>query len=206
MGDKRQFFTEWMNEVFGTSVKKYLQANKPPLRALLVMNKAPGLEDDLLEELSFKTVKFLPPNTTPLLPPMDQQVIFNFENLYMKVLFQKCFEVTSGTQLILRQVWEDPFNILHCVPLLDEAWCIVSYKTVNSAWKQLWPEAVTPRNFEGFEDDPGSPTVERIAFLGKPMGLEANDEDVKSEWRSKEQSSGLRGCRNFRRSSRRQSG
>ena len=37
----RQFFIEWINEVFGPSVKKYLQGNKLPLRALLIMDNAP---------------------------------------------------------------------------------------------------------------------------------------------------------------------
>ena len=48
----RQFFTEWINEVLGPSAKKYLQGNKLPLRALLIMDSAPahppGSEDDLL--------------------------------------------------------------------------------------------------------------------------------------------------------------
>ena len=73
---------------------------------------------------------------------------------------------------------KDHLNILHCSILINEIWCEVSYKTINSAWKKLWPEAVTPRDFEGFEDDPGSPTVEHIVSLGRSMGLEVNAEDV----------------------------
>ena len=93
----------------------------------------PGSADDLLEEFSFITVKSFLPNTTPLLQPLDQQVISNFKNLYKKVLFQGCFEVTSDAQLTLREFWKDHFNILHYVTLIDEAWCEISYKTMNSA-------------------------------------------------------------------------
>ena len=50
---------------------------------------------------------------------------------------------------------------------------------MNSAWKKLWPEAVTPRDLEGFEDDRGSPIVELIWSLGKSMGPKVNDEDIK---------------------------
>ena len=50
---------------------------------------------------------------------------------------------------------------------------------MNSAWKKLWPEAVSPRDFEGFEDGPSSPIVEHIVYLGKSMGLKVSDEDVK---------------------------
>ena len=38
--------------------------------------------------------------------------------------------------------------------------------------------AVIPRDFEGFGDDPSSPTAEHIVSLGKSMGLEVSDEDA----------------------------
>ena len=149
----RQIFMEWVNEVFGTSVKKYLLENQLPLKCLLLMDNAPahppGLEDQLLEEFSFITVKFLPPNTTPLIQPMDQQVISNFKKLYTKALFQRCFEVTNDTQLTLREFWKNHFSILNCISLIDKAWVEVSSRTMNSAWKKLWPECVLQKHFEG---------------------------------------------------------
>ena len=85
-------FIGWINEVFCPTVKQYLLEKNLPLKALLVMDNAPapapGLEDDLLEEFEFIKVKFLPPNPTPILQPMDQQVILNFKKLYTKPLFQ----------------------------------------------------------------------------------------------------------------------
>ncbi|UYV84264.1 hypothetical protein LAZ67_X001696 [Cordylochernes scorpioides] len=73
----RLLFVEWINEAFGPAVKKYLSEKKLPLRALLVMDNAPAhppsLKDHLLDEFKFIEVRFLPPNTTPLLQPMDQQ-------------------------------------------------------------------------------------------------------------------------------------
>jgi len=102
----RQCFIEWIHEVYAASVKKYLQENNLPLKCLLVMDNAPahppGLAEELMEESDFITVKFLSPNTTPLIQPMDQQVISNFKKLYTKTLFQRCFEITSDTELTLR--------------------------------------------------------------------------------------------------------
>ncbi|XP_035221359.1 tigger transposable element-derived protein 1-like [Stegodyphus dumicola] len=91
----KKFFVEWIKLVFGTSVKKYLQENNLPMQALLVLDNAPAhapnLEDDLLEEFKFiKNVLYLPPNTTPILQPMNQQVISNFKKLYTKHIFQRC--------------------------------------------------------------------------------------------------------------------
>jgi len=110
-----------------------------PLKALLVMDNAPahpqGLEEDLSAEYGFIQVKSLPPNTTPLIQPMDQQVISNFKKLYTKALFQRCFEVTSEAELTLTDFWKDHFNILHFLRIIDKAWRQVAHRTMRSAWK-----------------------------------------------------------------------
>ncbi|GIY88508.1 hypothetical protein CDAR_187021 [Caerostris darwini] len=129
----RKFFVEWVNLVFGPTVKKYLQENNLPVQALLILDNAPAhppnLEDDILEELKFIKVLYLPPNTTPILQPMDQQ-----------------------------------------------AWLGVTTKTLTSAWKKLWPEAVAERIYEELE--PGVSVEEEIVSLGKSMGLEVEERDV----------------------------
>ncbi|KAM5158227.1 tigger transposable element-derived protein 1-like [Mantella aurantiaca] len=176
----RQFFVEWANLVFGPSVKKYLQENNLPMQALLVLDNAPAhppnLEDDILEEFKFIKVLYLPPNTTPILQPMDQQVISNFKKLYTKHLFRRCFEVTENTNLTLREFWKDHFNIVICLRIIDQAWLGVTTRTLTSAWKKLWPEAVAERTFEGFE--PEVSVEEEIVSLGKSMGLEVDEGDV----------------------------
>ena len=74
----RQFFVDWIHEVFAPSLKKYLQDKKLPLKCLLVLDNAPaqlpGLENDLADEFNFIQVKCLPRNTTPLIQPMNHQV------------------------------------------------------------------------------------------------------------------------------------
>ncbi|XP_033009888.1 tigger transposable element-derived protein 1-like [Lacerta agilis] len=176
----RQFFIEWVHEVFGPSVKKYLQEKNLPMKCLLLMDYAPGhppgLEDELLEEFAFISVRFLPPNTTSLIQPMDQQIISNFKKLYTKAMFQKCFEVTSDTELTLREFWKNHFNILHCLHMIDKAWKDVSQRTLQAAWKKLWPDAVPEHVTEAVEED--VPIVEDIVFLGNSMGLEVSGADV----------------------------
>lgn len=176
----RQFFVQWVNLVFGPSVKKYLQENNLPMQALLVLDNAPAhppnLEDDILEEFKFIKVLYLPPNTTPILQPMDQQVISNFKKLYTKHLFRRCFEVTENTNLTLREYWKDHFNIVICLRIIDQAWLSVTTRTLTSAWKKLWPESVAERTFEGFE--PEMPVEEEIVSLGKSMGLVMDERDV----------------------------
>ena len=185
----RLFFVEWVNQVFGPTVKRYLQENNLPLKCLLCLDNAPahppGLEDDILDEYKFIKVMYLPPNTTPILQPMDQQVISNFKKLYTKHLFKQCFNVTQSTNLTLREFWKSHFNIVHCLKIIDQAWEGVTRRTLNSAWKKLWPDAVAPRDFEGFApeaaSEPGPESdvnVEEIVTIGKSMGLEVDEADI----------------------------
>ncbi|GIX92810.1 hypothetical protein CDAR_286711 [Caerostris darwini] len=147
----RKFFVEWVNLVFGPTVKKYLQENNLPVQALLILDNAPAhppnLEDDILEELKF-----------------------------IKHLFRRCFEVTESTNLTLREFWKDHFNIAICLQIIDQAWLGVTTKTLTSAWKKLWPEAVAERIYEELE--PGVSVEEEIVSLGKSMGLEVEERDV----------------------------
>ena len=135
----RPLFSEWLSEVFAPSVKEYLLKNDLPLKCCLLMDNAPAhppsLKDEMHEKCEFITVKFLPPNTTPLIQPMDQQVIANFKKLYTKYLFKKCFDVTSDSELSLRDFWRDHYNIYHCVWLINKSWQSVSTRALNAAWK-----------------------------------------------------------------------
>jgi len=176
----RQLFTKWFNEVFLPSVKEYLEEKNLPLEALLRMDNAPahpqGLEEDLSAEYGFIQVKFLPPNTTPLIQPMDQHVISNIKKLYIKALFQKCFEVTSEAELTLTDFWKNHFNILHCLRIIDKAWSQVSHRTMQSAWKKLWPALGVCEPVADSEQD--ARVVEDIVSLGQSMILDVDKEDV----------------------------
>ncbi|XP_066968470.1 tigger transposable element-derived protein 1-like [Macrobrachium rosenbergii] len=81
----RQIFREWVSEVCAPTIKEYLEEKGLPLKALLVMDNAPAhppdMEYELADEFSWLKVKFLPPRTTSLLQPMDQQIIANFKKL-----------------------------------------------------------------------------------------------------------------------------
>ncbi|GBM25870.1 Tigger transposable element-derived protein 1 [Araneus ventricosus] len=157
-----------------------MKTTYPCKQALLVLDNAPAhppnLEDDILEEFKFIKVLYLPPNTTPVLQPMDQQVISNFKKMYTKHMFRHCFEVTENTNLTLREYWKDHFNIVVCLRMIDQAWMSVTTRTLTSAWKKLWPESVAERTFEGFK--PEVPVKEEIVSLGKSMGLVMDERDM----------------------------
>lgn len=176
----RIYFREWLNDVFAPSVKTYLEEKNLPLKCVLLMDNAPAhppnVEEDLDPTYNFIKIKFLPPNTTPLLQPMDQQVISNFKKAYMKALFSRCFQVTNDTDLTLRDFWKNHFNIVHCIDFIDKAWNNVSCRTLQSAWRKLWPASVPDRHFEGFEEE--ADAVHDIVSIGKSMELEIDENDV----------------------------
>ncbi|XP_068231919.1 tigger transposable element-derived protein 1-like [Palaemon carinicauda] len=137
----RTIFIEWLNVCFGPAVKNFLEANNLPLKCLLVLENAPahppGLKDIIHPDFSFIKVLCPPANTTPLLQPMDQQVIASFKKLNTKHLFKRCFEVTESTQLTLHELWKGYFDVDQCLRMIDKAWNEVSRRTLNSSWKKL---------------------------------------------------------------------
>ena len=182
----RQCFVQWIYKVFAPSVKKYLQEKKLPLKRLLLLGKAPAhppsLDNNLVDEFDFVHIKYLLPKTTPLIQLMDQQVRANFKKLHTKALFRKCFHVTNDTQLTFREFWKDHLNALTCINLIDNAWSPVRNRTMNSAWRKLWPGCGQEKDFQGFEIDAAdveeNAIVEKIVFSGKSMGLDVDKEDV----------------------------
>ena len=94
------------------------------MKCLLVMDNEPahppGLEEDLLDEYKFIKIRFLPPNTMPLIQPMDQQVISNFKKIYIKFLFHRCFNITESTNLTLKEFWKNHFDIVNCLQLINK--------------------------------------------------------------------------------------
>ncbi|PNF20183.1 hypothetical protein B7P43_G16984 [Cryptotermes secundus] len=102
--------------------------------------------------------------STPLLQPMDQQVISNFKKLYTKALSEPCLEVAEGTNLTLTEFWKYHFHIVACLKMIEKAWKRVTKRTLTSAWKKLWPESVVKCDFEGFEIVPVELVVNEIIF------------------------------------------
>ncbi|GBM17111.1 hypothetical protein AVEN_133362-1 [Araneus ventricosus] len=73
------------------------------------------LQDYILEGFKLIKIQFLLPNTTPLLQPMNQQVISNFEKFYIKAFLERWFEVNEGTNVTLRELWKYHFHIVACL-------------------------------------------------------------------------------------------
>ena len=53
----------------------------------------------------------------------------------------------------------------------------MTYRTLNFAWKKLWPDYVAERDIDGFEPyDSGH--IDEVVSMRKSMGLKVENEDV----------------------------
>nr|XP_033813649.1 tigger transposable element-derived protein 1-like [Geotrypetes seraphini] len=172
-------FNEWILETFAPAVKKLLLEKELPLKALLILDNAPAhpkdLEEILQENYPFIKVQYLPPNTTSIIQPMDQQVIANFKKLYTRALFNKVFEECEfgGDNMTVRKFWKEKFDVLMAIRLIQKAWEEVSQRTLISAWKMLVPSWTQE---EAVVDD--TEVVKDIITVAQRLELEVEEKDV----------------------------
>lgn len=82
----------------------------------------------VVQELRAVRLKFLPPNVTATMQPLDQGVIKNLKVLYRKMLLQRmiiCFE--SGKDYHI--------TILGAMHMLARAWQLVKPETITNSFK-----------------------------------------------------------------------
>ncbi|GFX35357.1 tigger transposable element-derived protein 1-like protein [Trichonephila clavipes] len=103
----QDLFKEWLFKVYAPSIKDYLDTNDLPLKALLLLDNAPGQpkdrKDNLLTDFPWLTVHFLPPNTTSLIQPMDQEIIAAFKKSYTRALYRRCFEACQFSSTMTKK-------------------------------------------------------------------------------------------------------
>lgn len=174
----KNIFVDWLTQVFIPDVKAYLLAANLPVKALLVLDNAPGHPKDLDEYLNgehaFLRVVFLPPRTTPILQPMDQQVIATFKKLYLKSVFTHCLNACYHSSAMTLRVFWTEFNILQALRLIVTAWDEVSVRALKAAWRPLWP-SLSPDSFR-VQEEPD--IVSQIVATGQTLELEMDTDDV----------------------------
>ena len=88
--------------------------------------------------MSFQ-LKFIPPNTTSLIQPMDQCIISVFKKLYTKFLFEYMYEECYAelAKNVVIHFWKKEFNIVKCIWLITRAYTKINKRTLVHAWKGL---------------------------------------------------------------------
>ncbi|XP_071039891.1 tigger transposable element-derived protein 1-like [Parasteatoda tepidariorum] len=176
---KQYPFKEWLFEVCPI-IKDYLDANDLPLKALLLLDNAPGhpkdLKDNFLTDFLWLTVQFSPPNTTSLIQPMDQEVIAAFKKLYTRALFCRCFEASQfSSTMTSKKFWKEKFDILEAIRIIQKAWSEVTQRQLISAWRKLCPSFVQG---DGGDQGDTPEIMDEILTTARDLELEVNEDDI----------------------------
>uniref|UniRef100_A0A5S6Q8V8 DDE-1 domain-containing protein n=3 Tax=Trichuris muris TaxID=70415 RepID=A0A5S6Q8V8_TRIMR len=141
-------FLEWLRQCFIPEVKSYLRAKGLPFKALLLIDNAPGHPQAACVADEKVEVVFLPPNSTPLLQPLDQGIMRCVKATYTRLAFQGIRDALDvNPQLSVTQLWKN-FNIADAIILIAEAVQAISPSSVNACWRPLWRNVVG--DFRGF--------------------------------------------------------
>ena len=126
-----------IRDIFVPAVKKFSKENDLQPRALLALDNATAHPPE--EELINGDIKaiFLPPNITPLLQPMYQQVLQNMKCVYKKLLLRSLIENEDPTQTILQVL--NKVTIRGIIYWIAEGWENVKQQLIRQSWSKLWP-------------------------------------------------------------------
>lgn len=173
-------FKQWFFENFVPSVKKYLKNCGLPNKAVLLIDNAPShpsvnelVKDDI-------SVKFLPPNVTSLVQPMDQGVLEKIKKVYKRQMLSQLVEDEGehGVVEVLKS-----FNVKTVIYMIAEAWDQVGRETLIKSWKKLWPGVCDlPENNTIEEEEKTSVEEDFIDIFKNIDGCSDVDEEDIDNW------------------------
>ena len=137
-------FVSWFQKHFVPNVRKQLSELGVEQKAVLVLDNCsahPG-EDNLVSDDGKIIAKFLPPNVTSLIQPMDQGVLVSIKRRYRKKFLEEfILRDDEGVSIIdfLKSI-----NMLQVVHLIACAWKEILPTTLQLSWRKILPHAVGP--------------------------------------------------------------
>ena len=132
-------FQDWFHHTFVPFVRTKLTELGQECRAILVLDNCSAHPDssELVSDDGKITVKFLPPNVTSLIQPMDQGVLQAVKRRYKKKLLRALIIGDDrGVSLIdfLKSV-----TMKTVVNLVAEAWKEIEPSTLRKSWQKILP-------------------------------------------------------------------
>jgi hypothetical protein len=178
----RVLFKDWLNDCFAPEVKAFLSKNNIEQKALLLLDNAPGhpTGDSLLAANNWIRIEFLPPNTTSIIQPMDQLVIANFKKVYTKLLFELLFDRCQlhPDAMTVTEFWKKSFTIVECILLITRAWQAVTQRTLNSAWRPLFPPFCQIEAVGEKDDEEEDAIFAQIVATAKNLNMDVDASDL----------------------------
>lgn len=165
-----ELFAEWFSDQFVPKVEKFLTEKGLPKKAILLIDNAPTHPCEL--KSGDIVVRFLPPNVTSLIQPLDQGVIATFKRhyrgLFLRTILQDSDMQNKNMNEALKAV-----NMKHVIYWCAQAWDNVKAETLQRCWSKL---------YDGLEGD-DSENFENLTEMVKRIpGCEDMDTCEVDEW------------------------
>lgn len=173
-----EIFSDWFKTKFVPAVRKHLENVGLPQKAVLLLDNAPSHpnEEILKSEDGNIFVKYLPPNVTAVIQPMDQGVIQKLKTTYRRNLLLKLVE--EGYDNLL-SFWKN-LTVLDAIYYVADAWKSIKSTTVKKSWKAILPdiEKEIP-----IEDDDSIDLQKKILEDLRKLDSSGNvDEEAVQQW------------------------
>ena len=166
-------FAEWFHTSFVPNIQKKLVDMGLELRGVLLLDNcsAHPNESELVSKDDKVVAKFLPPNVTALIQPMDQGILVSIKHRYKrKILEELVFQDDEGMHILdfLKQI-----DMLKVATLIAVFWDEISPRSLQLSWRKILPETtVEPEPSIGQENDT---CVRLCAFILQELGFELHD-------------------------------
>ena len=128
-------FYEWFHNNF----VPYVQERLGDCEAVLLLDNCAAHPDveELVSENGKIAAKFLPPNVTSLIQPMDQGVLVTLKRIYKKKLLSRLISADEGCVSIVDFL--KSVNMKVVIDLIKEAWDEIKDKTLRKSWEKILP-------------------------------------------------------------------
>ena len=139
-------FLEWFHYHFVPYVRMKLKALGQECKAVLVLDNCSAHPDasELVSDDGKIIAKFLPPNVTSLIQPMDQGVIETVKRSYKKKLLRGVIIADDRGESIINFL--KSVNMNKIIQYVSEAWNEVKATTLRKSWNKILPSAPKSTN------------------------------------------------------------
>ena len=174
----REIFRDWFFNCFVPETKQKLRELGQEERAILFLDNCSThpSEDELISADGKITAKFLPPNVTALIQPMDQGVLECIKRVYRKSILRDLVSQSTFTiQDFLKRI-----DMIKIVDTVASAWDMVTPTAIRNSWKKLMPIPSSPmQNSDPLEETTNSEFIQQFSR----MNITFTDDDIQN-WMS----------------------
>ena len=129
-------FKEWFHRDFVPAMRRHLRKQGLEEKAVLVLDNCTAHPADELTSKDGKISQvFLPKNTTSLIQPLDQGIIFNFKRNYRKELMKALIADNHDINSFLKTI-----NVKDVIYFSAAAWDAVKPMSIRNTWQMIFGE------------------------------------------------------------------